>query len=231
MKKWDERFFFVMAILLIAIVFTGFGAFTLRRSESPFDMPLILHIHGVVFLSWYVLLVTQTRLISGGNVKLHMHLGTTSVGLAVAMVVLGYFVTRHAFARPDWSIAGLSHDASAMFPFMDILLFPIVYGLGIANRHTPAAHKRLMILAGIIIIDPAMARLIFATGAPAPLILVLEMALPLLLVAYDFVALKRPHWASLLGVSLMAVSLTAKMTAPMWPWWPGFANWMFGGGD
>ena len=228
MKQRGEPFFFVMAILLIAIVVTGFATFTLKRPESPFGMPLILHVHGVVFLSWYVLLATQTRLIGVGNVKLHMRLGTASIGLAVAMLVLGYLVTRHAYARPDWSIAGLPHDVSAIFPFVDILLFAVVYGLGVANRHTPAAHKRLMILAGIIIIDPAIARLVFATGAPPPLILVLEMALPLMLVAYDFVALKRPHWASLLGVALMAVSLTAKMTASMWPWWPGFADWMFG---
>ena len=228
MKNRGEPFFFYMAIILIVIVISGFSAIAMIRPEGPLAIPLILHIHGAIFLGWFVLLATQARLIGAGNVSLHMRLGKASVVLTVAMIILGYIATRHAYARPDWSIAGHSHEASAIFPATDIVLFVAAYALGLLNRRDGTAHKRLMLIAGIIIIDAAMARLIFVLGAPPPMILVVEMSLVLSLVVYDFITRKRPHWASLFGVALMATSLAAKMTAPLWPWWPGFADAVFG---
>ena len=47
-----------------------------------------------------------------------------------------------------------------MFPFTDIVNFVIAYGLAFANRRKPVAHKRLMLLSGMLMIDPAAARLV-----------------------------------------------------------------------
>ena len=228
MSKSGEPFFFVMALLLIAIVIAGFGGLALQRPDGPFAMPLLLHLHGTVFLSWYILLATQAGLIGAGRADLHKRLGKASLVLAIAMIVLGYLATRHAYARPDWSIAGLSREGSAIFPATDIVLFVIAYLFGLANRRVAAAHKRLMLVAWMIIIDAAMARLMFVIGAPFPVIIAAELALVLALVAYDFVRLKRPHWASLFGVALMAASIAAKGVAPTLPWWPSVADTLFG---
>lgn len=228
MTKRSEPYFFYMALILIVLVVSGFGLTALSRPEGPLAMPLILHIHGAVFLSWFLLLATQAGLIGAGNVRLHMNLGRLSIVLALAIVIMGYLVTRHAYGRPDWSIAGYDRDLSAIFPVTDIVNFIIVYGLALAHRKTAAAHKRLMLLAGILIIDAAVARLILALGLPGPAILGLEFSLVASLLIYDFFTLKRPHWASLLGMALFIAATAAKFSVANISWWPDMTKAMFG---
>lgn len=229
MKKPGEPFFVIMAVFMIAIVVVGFGGVALQLPGGPLGLPALLHLHGAVFLSWYVLFAAQASLISAGRVRTHMTLGAASIVLALAMITLGYLATRHAYGRPDWSIAGLPRGASAIFPFTDIFNFTIVYTLALTTRlKDAAAHKRLMLAASILIIDAAVARLMFVIGAPPPFALGVEGALFAALFIYDWRSLKRIHWASLLAFALFALALAAKFTIATTPWWNGFAETLYG---
>lgn len=157
-----------------------------------------------------------------------MAMGKASVVFALAMVVLGYLVIRSAYAKPDFSIAGLSAAASVMYPFTDILNFVVVYSLGLANRRNPLAHQRLMMLAGILILDPAVSRLVITAGGPPPLILFLELALFFALLTYDWRTLRKPHWATLFGLALFALAMAAKLTIAQTPAWTHLVKVLFG---
>mgnify|MGYP000872085225 CR=1 FL=1 len=102
-----ERFFLIMGLILIAIVFGGFALPVLARSGSVGSMPVLLHLHGAVFFAWFLLFCVQAKLIGSGDVRLHMLLGKASVLVSTAMIVLGYLVLRGALAKPDFSIAGM----------------------------------------------------------------------------------------------------------------------------
>jgi len=56
-----------------------------------------------------------------------------------------------------------------------------------------------MLLAGILILDPAVARLVEAVGAQFVFIPIIELGLFAALLAYDRIKLKRLHWTSLLA--------------------------------
>ena len=48
--------------------------------------------------------------------------------------------------------------AFAIVPLSGILFFAVVFTLAIANTRRPETHKRLMLLAGISLLDAAVAR-------------------------------------------------------------------------
>ncbi|MDG1836468.1 MAG: hypothetical protein P8J22_13275, partial [Pseudomonadales bacterium] len=70
-----EPFFIVMGLLLTAIVISGFGASALSLPEGPASLPLLYHIHGLIFLTWFVLFTLQASLIRNQRPVLHQALG------------------------------------------------------------------------------------------------------------------------------------------------------------
>lgn len=222
-----EPFFFVMALVLLTIVVGGFLPLAVMRLKAGESLPVLLHLHGAVFLGWYLLFAVQSRLAGLGRIGTHRKLGAASLVLAAAMLVLGVLVIRGAVARPDFSIAGLSPTASAMFPVTDIVNFLIAYSLAIVFRRSAAAHKRLMLVAGVLMIDPAAARLVLSLGFPGPVIMLLELALFAALFAYDIRSRRRPHWASVLGLGLYVLAMAAKFAGSRHPAWDGIVNSLF----
>src|SRR5678816_853054 len=83
-----------LILVCIAIVWAGillgFGheiVQHIQSGERPY--PLIVHVHGAVFVGWLVLLTTQVLLIRGGRFAIHRRLGLAGAGLAAVMIVLG----------------------------------------------------------------------------------------------------------------------------------------------
>lgn len=220
-------FFFGMTLVLIAIVIAGFSVAGFARPGGPLAVPLFLHFHGAVFLGWFVLLAVQARLPGAGHLALHKRLGQVSVGLALAIIVVGYLVISHAVAKPDMTIAGRPAVIGAVFPVFDIINFTICYALGLANRAKPQAHKRFMLLAALMMIDPAMARLVFGTGLPGTLIVWFELTLYAAIFVYDFSKLRRPHWASLVGLALFISAFVFKKNVEAFAWWPEMIRAVF----
>jgi hypothetical protein len=227
-KAACEPFFLFMGAILTAIVLFGFIPPVLSKPNGAFSLPLLYHVHGMVFISWFGLFTLQAYLVRGRNLRLHRRLGQSSVGVAIAMLITGYFMMRAAYALPAFSIGNNSHAASMLFPTTDLINFSIVFVLGFLNRAKPLAHKRLMLLAGILILDPAVARMIGTIEAHFAFIPIVELGLFGLLIGYDLVRLKRPHWSSLLGLSLFFAAMALKFTLAQTPAWSDIANMLFG---
>ncbi len=221
-------YFRVMGFVLISLVLIGFVSFSFVRPGGVTGVPLLLHLHGAVFLSWFILYITQTTLVARRNIALHRRLGQTSLALALAMVILAFVVMRGALANPSFSIAGMPPAASLMFPFSDIVNFSIVYLLALINRGQRDTHSRFMLLAGMLMIDPAVARIALTMGATAPVILVIELGLYASLFVYDFRTRGRPHWASVLGLGLYATAMAAKIVIAPGDAWASFVATLFG---
>jgi hypothetical protein len=223
-----QAFFPIMTLIVVVFVFTGFGAgFATGFGLAGFPPPPALVLHGAVTLTWFALTLVQALLIRRANFTLHKTLGWASMALALAIVVLGYLTVSHAIRNPAWSIAGFDNVGSAVFPFFDIVTFMIVYALGIANRKNAPAHKRLMVLAGVMMMDPAVARTaIILLGAP-PAALLIELAVLLAFPIYDWRTRGKPHWASLFGLALFMTCFALRMALGGSDAWAGFAQAFF----
>lgn len=224
----SEPFFPIVTAILIVFILTGFGtAYASGMSVAGFPPSSALVLHGLVTLAWFALTLVQALLIREANFALHRQIGWASVGLTVLIVVLGYNTVCVAIARPGWSIAGFDNVGSAIFPFFDIVTFTILYALGIALRRDREAHKRLMVLAGAMMMDPAVARTaIILLGAP-PVALLVELAILLAFPIYDWRTRGRPHWASVLGVALFAVCIALRFALGPTEGWAAFATAVF----
>lgn len=218
-RPLGEPFFASMGLLMFCIVVAGFGASVFSKPAGVGSLPLLYHLHGFTFLSWFFLFTLQACFVRANQLQRHQTVGQLSCVLAIGMLVTGYFMMRTAYTDADFRIGTNSHDASMMFPVTDLVNFSFTFVLGLYHRANAIAHKRLMLLAGILILDPAVARLVEAIGAPFIMIPVLELGILLALLGYDVKCLRYPHWSSLLGVGLWLSAMTAKLVLAQQPGW------------
>ncbi|ABD24537.1 conserved hypothetical protein [Novosphingobium aromaticivorans DSM 12444] len=160
----DQRFFTRMAIGMALFVVFAFGQWALRGFSSPTTAPVWVHLHGIAMLSWLALVVVQNQLAASGNIALHRKLGWTGLGLVFVVAGLGMFTGRMAIelhrVPPFFSNAyflALTH--------FGVLIFAAMVIAAIAMRRNTQWHRRLMTGAMILILEPAIGRLV-----PAPIL-------------------------------------------------------------
>jgi hypothetical protein len=206
----DRVFFSAMPFVMLAMVLYGFARtyFLVGMVAAPLPNKLI-HVHGAAFTSWMILLIVQTALVSTKNVKLHMKLGLFGFGLAVAMVVLGTLAAVDALRRGE-HVLGLDAQTFFVIPITGMLLFGTLVFFAYKLRRNPEAHKRLITIATIAIMDAAVGRwqhpAILQRIPPTQDLVIL--ALLLMLVFFDLFNLHRVSKYTLWGeVFVMAVHL------------------------
>jgi hypothetical protein len=222
-----ERFFFSgMAILLCVVVFIGFSPTYFRAGmlRAPLPSP-ILHFHGAVFTLWMVLFAVQAGLISARRVAWHRSLGTVAFCLPPIMIILGVIAAIDALGRKV-KIGLLDPAVSSAIPLIGIVGFTIVLVASWRARRKPDAHKRLILLATIGLVEAAFGRFPWnQIGLPPAAGAVTGLGILILLViAYDLISLHRIHrstlWAAPLTFAFGALAVPIGMT----PAWHSFAG-------
>lgn len=152
-------FFLIMSIVSLTVAIIGFAkTFFIPLSTGTFKAPMAVHIHGTFAFSWIILFVIQTSLIHFKNYKIHAFLGILGLiiaaGITITMIPAGIFVVHRelsqGFGKTAYSgLLGLATSG--------ILFFTLVLA-GVLNRHKPSYHKRLMLLATIVVLWPAWFR-------------------------------------------------------------------------
>ena len=110
-----------------------------------------------MFTLWMLLFWAQTSLIASGRRDLHIQLGGAGMVLAVLLVPLMYATAVGQVARanqPPFS----TPLAWTSVPLFIIPPFAILVWQGWKHRRTAQAHKRLMLGAALIMMDPAIGR-------------------------------------------------------------------------
>ena len=226
-RRYDRQFFTATAWLMLVTVFVGFGP--TYYWAGIFHAPLpsrIIHVHGAIFSSWILLLITQTALVSVKRLDLHRRLGIAGFTLACAMVVVGIL------AATDTLVHGrgpVGRDALFFYiiPLSDILVFGTLISFAFRNRKNPAAHKRLIYIATSCILIAAIARWPWAyvhrNAAHASYVVYAFLAL---LWGYDWWSARKIHratlWASALVIFVFEIRLVIGQTAA----WHSFASWV-----
>jgi hypothetical protein len=213
----DRVFFTGMAIAAAVTVFAGFApTYYLRSHDLPPLSPLV-QLHGLVFTSWIFLFVAQTTLVAVGRTDIHRRLGIFGGILAVAIVGIGTMVAVGAMRR-GVSAGGMDPRVFLSIPLGDILTFAILVSAGVSLRRRSEAHKRLMLLAIITLLTPAIARLVILMHGQPPAFFVLTDVFVAAAVAYDFWSRGRVHPALILGGALVIGKplLAAAASTPAW---------------
>ena len=152
------RFFFGLAVLLLVVVFLGFAPtfyldpwFDTPEDSAP--MPLQLVIHACFLTAWFVGLVVQSGLIQRHRYNAHRLIGTLGMICFAGVVVTGAVATLDLLPR-DMSPRIPALATSNTF---NLLLFGSLVPLAVRFRARPAFHMRLMLIASIAIVGPAVA--------------------------------------------------------------------------
>ena len=228
-NRTHERIFFGgMAILLCVVVSIGFAPtyFMAGLINAPLPSP-ILHYHGAAFTLWMVLFLIQSALISAKRVAWHRSFGTIAFCLPPVMIVLGLIAALNALGR-GVMIGPLDPSTSLAIPLLGIFSFTILILAAWRARRRPDAHKRLVLLATIELVEAAFGRFPWARIglSPAAGAVTGLGILVLLVVVYDLVSLHRLHrstmWAAPFTFVFGAFAVPIGMTGP----WHSFAGFL-----
>ena len=156
-QRWDKYAFPVFVALIWLVILMGFvPEIVLKYRKQGFNYPLAVHIHAAVYVSWLILLTVQTVLISRGRVALHRRLGALGAGLAALVVWMGlvatYVVENLMLGTPRADPAFISTL------LVDVLNFGSLATAGFLLRRDAPAHKRLMLLATMSLLQAGFIR-------------------------------------------------------------------------
>lgn len=211
-----ELFWHRMAIGLAVFIAFGFLQFALRGFVDPVAAPFWVHIHGIAMLAWLGLLVAQPALVSRDNLARHRQLGRIGGLLAIFITCLGVFTSVASlvlnrfppFFTPPYFLA---------LTVTESLVFGAMVAWAIRRRQTTDWHRRLMIGATIVILEPALGRLL-----PMPLMIgwsdipigLVQLGVVGIIALYDRRTIGRVHPATkAIAAVVIAVRLTIYLLA------------------
>jgi hypothetical protein len=208
-RRYDNLFVSGMVSLLLGTVLFGFARtyFLVGMFRAPLANRL-LHVHGAVFTCWMLLLIVQTSLIRGHRVDVHRKLGLVGFGRNVAPIP-------HLDAKTFYTI-----------PMGGMLIFSTLIFFAYRMRRNPAAHKRLILIATIAIMDAAIDRWPLAFVHHNHVSELFNYSFLLFIVVYDLWSTGKVQqvtaWASLFVIAFQQLRIPIGQTST----WQGFATWV-----
>ncbi|GAB3796309.1 hypothetical protein GCM10028819_13670 [Spirosoma humi] len=207
--------------LAVIITWLGFSRSYFSRLTQT---DLYHHLHGASAGLWMGLLILQPILYRRGQLALHRKLGWIGTAVLVPALLIGgvkmmRLMLQAADAYPPGAVYQLSFiDASSL------LLFSLFLGLSLWNGQRLALHARYMVCTVLIILPPAITRLLFfipwfdsfaktLNGS----FVAIEVVLLFLLVDDRRIGRLQPAYPLALGLFLL-LHLTMNL-AGQWLWW------------
>jgi hypothetical protein len=217
--RGEPFFYYFAGVLLITVVLAFTMNILLKNYHLNSSIELIV-IHGISMLLWYFILFWQTREVRFNNIKVHQQLGLMSIILAVAILISGIMI----------AISNYRGEAEALTlfgNFAGLLIFGVLYTFALKNRHKSDIHKRLMIIASVAMLSPALVRILrifhindFVT---LPFWLLYIAVLPI----YDYRKLKKVHKTTLLATVFLLLVMFAGSAYAMSDGWVNLAKSIF----
>lgn len=152
-------YFFLIAIIGLLAVLIGFAkTFIAPVTAGSFSAPNVIYIHGAFAFIWILLFFVQTLLINSNKYSVHMTFGIAGVfiafGTAFTMLPAGMYAAHKELEQGlgDTAISGVVGVATSAIMFLSIVI------AGVLNRKKGETHKRLMLLATLVVLWPAWFR-------------------------------------------------------------------------
>jgi hypothetical protein len=240
-----EWFFVWMALAALGICLVGFfPTYVMPVATATFSRPPLVHLHGVTMFAWMALFAGQTWLAATGRLGRHRSWGMLGIALTTAAVLL-LVATLAMDANYAEAVvgpaAGVRSRADALGFMAHGVLFGALVGAGVASVRRPDVHKRLMLLANVVALAPALGRIVridvlgvvdfFAMTPRQGIImgigiLVASEALVAAGLWHDWRTRGRPHVVYLLGALVMLPGLMLLQPLGTANGWQGAMWWL-----
>jgi hypothetical protein len=211
---------------VIAVI--GFGrSYYLKTLFATPPLRTELHVHGVIMSLWCLLFGAQTYLVATRRARVHRRLGILGALLAILVVVVGAHATVEATAREVRD--HVVHQFHFLFGInlVNLLLFAILVLTALALRRRTDFHKRLMLLATVTMLAPAIARIVLlVTHNARAQILAFDFCI-LACVSIDTLWNRRLHPAFGWGAASVVGSFHLIFMTVSAKWWLPFVAWVF----
>ncbi len=180
----------------------------------------------MIAVIWIIFLIVQPLLVYRKQLDLHRLIGKLSY-ILVPLIYISIILLAHSRIDPE----APDRYINLWFPFKDLIIFAAGYGIAIRYRKQMAIHARGMIVAGIVLIEPALVRLlifVFFSGEfnPAAYLMTIGLVYALLiaLIIRDRKE-KKGRWvfplALLLYLLVHAIIIFQIQLGP----WESFVDW------
>lgn len=162
----SRLFYSAAAAIVLVLMFLGFAQYYLHgkgfggRDLAP-PLRNLLLFHGIAMTAWVLLFLVQPLLVATNNRRLHMTLGRVGAVLAICMVVLGLRlgIQSTRLIPPQARIWGITPKQFMIGPVGSIVVFALFVAAGIYFRRRPQIHRPMMLMATLIAIPAAVARI------------------------------------------------------------------------
>ena len=215
----DQGFFTRFQIVLALLILCGFAQFAMRGFVDVRAVPLLTHLHGVLMVGWLALAVVQNLLAGRGELRAHRKLGWAAAALVAGIAVLGVTVGFGAIAGqrvPPF----FSNAYFLALTTLEPLAFAALVAWAVTLRRKTEWHRRLMLGASVVILEPALGRLL-----PMPLmggwgewaILAVQLLVLAVLARHDRKVLGSVHPATLALMAIVALIHVAVFALSLFP--------------
>ena len=212
-----SRFFLYMSVVFFAIVLVGFTrTFYLRIYFDVPALPAQAYAHGTILTAWFSWFCLQTSLVAAGRTDLHRRMGIIGAFIGISVIGVSLLAALELVPRLVAKYGDISSDLGRLTGvvwgnFTLVFIFACLLGLAIFWRHRPDVHKRLMLLASISILGPALtrvARIPWIDNVPEEIFtLTALITLMVALAVFDYVTEGRVHRVTNIGAPLIFVCL------------------------
>jgi hypothetical protein len=213
----DRKFYSGIAIVMLFTALVGFsrtyflGLISGHARTITGRIPnATLHLHALLFMSWLVLFIVQTRLVATHRLKVHRKLGYFGVALAAAMIVVGVRTAVEG-ARLGSVPPGANPWNFIAIPFGDITTFAIFFLGAVLWRNDKDKHKRLMILASTCLMAAALVRWPGVLALGALVSYGLMLVFPIAGAVYDRWSRGRVHPVYWWGLALLVLGVAVRV--------------------
>ncbi len=132
-------------------VFIGFGK-TLPPVIRDVRTPIIVYIHGAFAFGWLCLYFIQATLMRYNNFRLHKILGILGIFIAIGAALTMLPAGVHQVQKDLYRGLGEASYSNIVGVATTAIMFLTIVIAGILNRKNPQTHKRLMLLATILLL-------------------------------------------------------------------------------
>lgn len=237
------RFYFYLSLACLAVAVLGFApTYWIQAPLGRFTGPPLLHIHGLIFTAWLLLLVGQNWRIAQGRLDHHRAWGLAGVALATMMFTIG--VTTAVIGLRERYAEGAAEAARTFLitPLLTITLFYGFFIAAMAKLRRPEWHRRFIFVATAALLTPAIARVFFIVRngwhpgirpgefPPPPI----AAALPAIFlscaiigagIVHDMRSRGKIHPAWLIGLGVIIASAVVREPIAHTVAWQAFADW------
>jgi hypothetical protein len=164
-----SRFYVGIALLFLVLLVAGFApTFFFRGMTDAEPLPPATKFHGIMLTAWFVLFVVQATLARQRRLGLHRTLGVIAAIIAASATTgFVWLAVSLYYGRAPEVEAALVERARFVRIVRELTVFaafPALVGLAVWWRRNADVHKRLVVLATIALLPPALSRLAFWPG-------------------------------------------------------------------